>query len=366
MNTGYLVLSDQSIYKGTIFGFGDISFGEVVFNTSMTGYQEILTDPSYRGQIVIQTYPLIGNYGINELTSESNKIQVSGYVVRKHENYPSHISSEISLEEFLIKEKIIGISNIDTRAIVKKIRSEGVMNGVIVRGDNPQKGMDFLKSAPSYETLDLAEGVSNIDILNKKYGDSSDFSKYKIAVIDCGVKENILKLLNKRKCNIEIFPTDFNVQDVNEFNPDGILISPGPGDPKNMDFLVSKIKAIVKKYPIFGICLGHQILARSFGAETYKLKFGHRGGNQPVKDLSTNKVYITAQNHGYAVDPNIDSNEIEITHMNLNDDTVSGFKHKFLPVMGIQYHSEASPGPYDSEYIFDEFISLIELKRNNN
>ena len=197
-------------------------------------------------------------------------------------------------------------------------------------------------------------------MLNKKYGESN--SKYKIAVIDCGVKENILKLLSKRDCSVKIFSSDFELDDLNKFNPDGILISPGPGDPKNMDYLVIKIKKLVQSYPMFGICLGHQILARAFEADTFKLKFGHRGGNQPVKDLISSKVYITAQNHGYAVDSTNISEDLEITHINLNDSTVSGFKHKKLPIMGIQYHSEASPGPYDNEYIFDEFISLINLK----
>ena len=360
MSSGYLILSDGSIFKGKIFGDESMSYGEVVFNTSMTGYQEILTDPSYRGQIVIQTYPLIGNYGINNLISESNKVQVAGYVVRHYESIPSHISSELTIDEFLKREKIIGISDLDTRAVVKKIRSKGVMNGVIFKGENPEEGIEYLNSAPSYDSLNLAEGVSNIEMLNKKYGESN--SKYKIAVIDCGVKENILKLLSKRDCSVKIFSSDFELDDLNKFNPDGILISPGPGDPKNMDYLVIKIKKLVQSYPMFGICLGHQILARAFEADTFKSKFGHRGGNQPVKDLISGKVYITAQNHGYAVESKNVSEDIEITHINLNDSTVSGFKHKRLPIMGIQYHSEASPGPYDNEYIFDEFISLINLK----
>ena len=366
MNEGYLILSDGSIYKGKIFGYPKMTYGEVVFNTSMTGYQEILTDPSYRGQIVIQTYPMIGNYGINDLISESNKIQVSGYVVRHHETIPSHITSETTIDEFLKREKIIGISDLDTRSVVKKIRSKGVMNGVIYKGLDPEEGIKFLESVPSYDSLDLAEGVSNKESLNIKYGKSITNSSYKIAVIDCGVKENILKLLNKRNCEIEIFSSNFDLKKLKEYNPDGILISPGPGDPKNMEYLVEKIANLTNDYPMFGICLGHQILARSFGANTFKLKFGHRGGNQPVKDLISGKVYITAQNHGYAVESNGISNDLEITHVNLNDETVSGIKHKTLPIMGIQYHSEASPGPYDNEYVFDEFINLINSKKDNN
>ena len=366
MNEGYLILSDGSIYKGKIFGYPKMTYGEVVFNTSMTGYQEILTDPSYRGQIVIQTYPMIGNYGINDLISESNKIQVAGYVVRHHETIPSHITSETTIDEFLKREKIIGISDLDTRSVVKKIRSKGVMNGVIYKGLDPEEGIKFLESVPSYDSLDLAEGVSNKESLNIKYGKSITNSSYKIAVIDCGVKENILKLLNKRNCEIEIFSSNFDLQKLKEYNPDGILISPGPGDPKNMEYLVEKIANLTNDYPMFGICLGHQILARSFGANTFKLKFGHRGGNQPVKDLISGKVYITAQNHGYAVESNGISNDLEITHVNLNDETVSGIKHKTLPIMGIQYHSEASPGPYDNEYVFDEFINLINSKKDNN
>tara|TARA_B100000686_G_scaffold206464_1_gene213317 strand:+ start:12532 stop:13668 length:1137 start_codon:yes stop_codon:yes gene_type:complete len=366
MNEGYLILSDGSIFKGKIFGYPKMTYGEVVFNTSMTGYQEILTDPSYRGQIVIQTYPMIGNYGINDLISESNKIQVAGYVVRHHEKIPSHITSEITIDEFLKREKIIGISDLDTRSVVKKIRSKGVMNGVIYKGLDPEEGIKFLESVPSYDSLDLAEGVSNKESLNIKYGKSSKNSLYKIAVIDCGVKENILKLLNKRNCEIEIFSSNFDLEKLKKYNPDGILISPGPGDPKNMEYLVEKITNLTNDYPMFGICLGHQILARSFGANTFKLKFGHRGGNQPVKDLISGKVYITAQNHGYAVEAKGISNDLEITHVNLNDETVSGIKHKKLPIMGIQYHSEASPGPYDNEYIFDEFINLINSKKDNN
>tara|TARA_Y100001970_G_scaffold104371_1_gene130755 strand:+ start:5970 stop:7106 length:1137 start_codon:yes stop_codon:yes gene_type:complete len=366
MNEGYLILSDGSIFKGKIFGYPKMTYGEVVFNTSMTGYQEILTDPSYRGQIVIQTYPMIGNYGINDLISESNKIQVAGYVVRHHEKIPSHITSEITIDEFLKREKIIGISDLDTRSVVKKIRSKGVMNGVIYKGLDPVEGIKFLESVPSYDSLDLAEGVSNKESLNIKYGKSSKNSLYKIAVIDCGVKENILKLLNKRNCEIEIFSSNFDLEKLKKYNPDGILISPGPGDPKNMEYLVEKITNLTNDYPMFGICLGHQILARSFGANTFKLKFGHRGGNQPVKDLISGKVYITAQNHGYAVEAKGISNDLEITHVNLNDETVSGIKHKKLPIMGIQYHSEASPGPYDNEYIFDEFINLINSKKDNN
>ena len=366
MNEGYLILSDGSIFKGKIFGYPKMTYGEVVFNTSMTGYQEILTDPSYRGQIVIQTYPMIGNYGINDLISESNKIQVAGYVVRHHEKIPSHITSEITIDEFLKREKIIGISDLDTRSVVKKIRSKGVMNGVIYKGLDPEEGIKFLESVPSYDSLDLAEGVSNKESLNIKYGKSSKNSLYKIAVIDCGVKENILKLLNKRNCEIEIFSSNFDLEKLKKYNPDGILISPGPGDPKNMEYLVEKITNLTNDYPMFGICLGHQILARSFGANTFKLKFGHRGGNQPVKDLISGKVYITAQNHGYAVEAKGISNDLEITHVNLNDETVSGIKHKTLPIMGIQYHSEASPGPYDNEYVFDEFINLINSKKDNN
>lgn len=366
MDKGYLILSDKTYYPGYVFGHGDLVFGEVVFNTSMTGYQEILTDPSYKGQIVIQTYPLIGNYGINDETNESDEIQVSGYVVRQNADFPSHISSQKTLDQFLKQHEIMGISEIDTRAVVKKIRSKGVMNGVIIRGNDPLKGIEYLKSIPDYDSLDLAKGISNRKDLNEKYGENSNFNqKYKVAVIDCGVKENILKLLYGRECQIKVFSPDFKVKDLVTFSPDGILISPGPGDPKNMNFLVEKIKLILNDYPVFGICLGHQIIARAFDADTYKLKFGHRGGNQPVKDIKEDKVYITAQNHGYAVSSEIINPDIEITHINLNDHTVSGIKHKKLPIMGIQYHSEASPGPQDNEYLFDEFINMMSAKRKN-
>ena len=366
MDKGYLILSDKTYYPGYIFGHGNLVFGEVVFNTSMTGYQEILTDPSYKGQIVIQTYPLIGNYGINDETNESDEIQVSGYVVRKNAEFPSHISSKKTLDQFLKQYEIMGISEIDTRAVVRKIRSKGVMNGLIVRDNDPSKGIKYLESIPNYDSLDLAKGINNRKDLNKKYGENLTIDqKYKVAVIDCGVKENILKLLYARRCQIKVFAPDFLINDLESFSPDGILISPGPGDPKHMEFLVEKIKLILNDYPIFGICLGHQIIARAFDSNTYKLKFGHRGGNQPVMDIKQGKVYITAQNHGYAVSSEIVNPEIEITHINLNDNTVSGIKHKKLPIMGIQYHSEASPGPKDNEYLFDEFIKMININRNN-
>tara|TARA_B100000949_G_scaffold157372_1_gene138444 strand:- start:1271 stop:2374 length:1104 start_codon:yes stop_codon:yes gene_type:complete len=366
MDKGYLILSDKTYYPGYIFGHGDLVFGEVVFNTSMTGYQEILTDPSYKGQIVIQTYPLIGNYGINDEINESDEIQVSGYVVRKNAEFPSHISSKKTVDQFLKQYEIMGISEIDTRAVVRNIRSKGVMNGLIVRDNDPSKGIKYLESIPNYDSLDLAKGINNRKDLNIKYGENLTIDqKYKIAVIDCGVKENILKLLYARKCQIKVFAPDFSINDLESFSPDGILISPGPGDPIHMEFLVEKIKLILNDYPIFGICLGHQIIARAFDSNTYKLKFGHRGGNQPVMDIKQDKVYITAQNHGYAVSSEIVNPDIEITHINLNDNTVSGIKHKKLPIMGIQYHSEASPGPKDNEYLFDEFIKMISINRNN-
>ena len=356
-----LALEDGSIFKGIAIGSEGSSTGEVVFNTSMTGYQEILTDPSYKGQIVIQTYPLIGNYGINDETNESDEIQVSGYVVRKNEDFPSHISSKKTLDQFLQQYEILGISEIDTRAVVRKIRSKGVMNGVILRGNDPSKGIEYLESIPNYDSLDLAKGIGNRKDLNEKYGKNLNLTqKYKVAVIDCGVKENILKLLYKRGCQIKVFSPDFRVNDLKNFSPDGILISPGPGDPKNMDFLVEKVKLILNNYPIFGICLGHQILSLAFGAKTKKMYQGHRGANHPVKNLETQKVEITCQNHGFEVLSDTLPSELKETHISLFDNTNEGIRHNSLPIFSVQYHPESSPGPHDSKYLFDQFYKNIK------
>tara|TARA_B100000586_G_scaffold270153_1_gene252156 strand:+ start:15123 stop:16235 length:1113 start_codon:yes stop_codon:yes gene_type:complete len=360
-----LILEDGSIFSGYTFGFNSEKeiVGEVVFNTSMTGYQEMLTDPSYRGQILVPTYPMIGNYGISNSDIESSEIQVKGFVVRQYSDRPSHNNSVMNISEYLYHNKIVGIFGVDTRAIVRKIRKTGVMTGIITSTSEIKKVLTNIKNKFSYDEQNLVAEVSTTNA----YEEIKQKSYKKIAIIDFGVKHNILRLLQKRSCNLIVFPYDSSSKDILSSSPDGIVLSPGPGDPNNLQNVLKDIKEIINSgIPILGICLGHQLIAKALGAKTFKLPFGHRGGNQPVKDLKNNRVYVTAQNHGYAVEKDNFPEELEITHINLNDDTVSGLKHKTKPIFSIQYHSEASPGPKDSEYIFDEFIKLIENNQGSN
>ena len=360
----HLVLEDGSAYRG--FAFGEASeraHGEVVFNTSMTGYQEILTDPSYSGQIVVPTYPLIGNYGINRQDYESRRIQVSGFVVREHCDLPSHPMSEMTLDEFLRSQGVLGISGVDTRAITRRLRSRGVMMGAIAVDESPEQALARLRELPTYEGTDFVRAVST----SAPYpwdtpvpGSTPAPPRYRILVDDCGLKYNILRILRTRGCEVIAYPATSSAEDLLAMNPDGVLMSPGPGDPDLLDYAVDTARGLIGKTPIMGICLGNQILARAFGGRNYKLKFGHRGGNHPVREEATGRVHITAQNHGYAVDPDSLPAEVEVSHVNLNDGTVEGLSHRSLPIMSIQYHSEASPGPRDNEYLFDRFLSLVE------
>ena len=356
----YLVLEDGSVHQGIGFGAEVEGLGEVVFNTSMTGYQEVLTDPSYAGQLVTLTYPLVGNYGINPQDFESSRIQVGGLIVRENCDQPSHGRSTQSLHEFLASEGIPGISAIDTRAVTKRLRSQGVMLGVIASGD-PDVALKRLQDSPSYDEKDYVATVTT--------GEEYDWNptdeelpeiKHHIVVTDCGLKYNILRQLRRRGCRVTIMPAATPAEVLLAMNPSGMLFSPGPGDPKQLDYVVDNTRQILGRVPVMGICLGHQIIARALGADTFKLKFGHRGGNHPVKDLSDGRVYITSQNHGYAVSPDKLPSGLEVSHINLNDQTVEGFRHKDLPLFTIQYHSEASPGPRDNEYIFDQFIKMVE------
>ncbi|HIF42540.1 MAG TPA: glutamine-hydrolyzing carbamoyl-phosphate synthase small subunit [Dehalococcoidia bacterium] len=356
----YLVLEDGSVHQGIGFGAEVEGLGEVVFNTSMTGYQEVLTDPSYAGQLVTLTYPLVGNYGINPQDFESSRIQVGGLIVRENCDQPSHGRSTQSLHEFLASEGIPGISEIDTRAVTKRLRSQGVMLGVITSGD-PDVALKRLQDSPSYDEKDYVATVTT--------GEEYDWNpteeelpeiKHHIVVTDCGLKYNILRQLRRRGCRVTIMPAATPAEVLLAMNPSGMLFSPGPGDPKQLDYVVDNTRQILGRVPVMGICLGHQIIARALGADTFKLKFGHRGGNHPVKDLADGRVYITSQNHGYAVSPDKLPSGLEVSHINLNDQTVEGFRHKDLPLFTIQYHSEASPGPRDNEYIFDQFIKMVE------
>ena len=354
-----LVLEDGSVYQGYGFGAEADSYGEVVFNTSMTGYQEMLTDPSYAGQIVMPTYPLIGNYGINEKDAESVRIQVRGFVGREACLEPSHYLSGSTIHQYLTEAAIPGISGVDTRAITRQLRSAGVMMGIITSDKTPQQALEALKDIPSYDTIDFVKEVTTAAPYEWEPELTGAGSSYHIVVLDCGLKYNILRQLRRLGCKVTALPATTLAGTVLGLKPDGILLSPGPGDPELLDYIVDTVKELVGQKPMMGICLGNQLIARAFGAKTFKLKFGHRGSNHPVRDLDTGRVHITAQNHGYAVDPDTLKNGLEVSHINLNDDTVEGLRHKELPIFAIQYHSEASPGPWDNVYMFDKFMEMM-------
>ena len=356
----FLVLQDGSVHPGEAFGADAEGHGEVVFNTTMTGYQEVLTDPSYAGQLVTLTYPLVGNYGISREDFESRRVQVCGLIVREHCDRPSHGGSEHTLHEFLKSQGIPAISGVDTRAITRRLRSQGVMMGVLTK-EPPESVLARLAELPDYGEVDFVQTVTT----QHQYSwDSPDpgpaATGHRIVVLDCGLKYNILRLLRQRGCEVIALPAATSAEDILGLKPSGILLSPGPGDPQMLGYLVDNVRRLLGRVPIMGICLGHQIVARALGAETFKLKFGHRGGNHPVADLSTGRVYITAQNHGYAVRADSLPPGLEVSHLSLNDDTVEGLRHRDLPLFTIQYHSEASPGPRDNEYLFDRFLDLVQ------
>jgi carbamoyl-phosphate synthase small subunit len=359
-----LVLEDGSVYEGFSFGGTADACGEVVFNTSMVGYQEMLTDPSYAGQIVVPTYPLIGNYGVNEQDFESNKVQVSGFVVREECLEPNHYLSKETLNQYLAESAVPAISGVDTRAITRKLRSAGVMMGMLTTTKTPQQALEQIKNSPDYGSIDYVKQVSTPALYEWQPESVSADSLCKIVVIDCGLKYSILRTLRDLGCSVTVVPCIMSAKEILELKPDGILLSPGPGNPELLDYIVDTVKKLIDNTPIMGICLGNQLIARAFGAKTFKMKFGHRGANHPVHDLASGKVYITAQNHGYAVDPDSLRNDLEVTHVNLNDGTVEGLRHRELPVFCIQYHSEASPGPWDSTYLFKEFVDMTKGKGN--
>jgi len=358
----FLLLEDGSIFPGTSFGFNMQEIGEVVFNTTMTGYQEVLTDPSYSGQIVVLTYPLIGNYGIDSQHSESNKVQVSGLVVRELCETPSNGRSTETLHEFLVSQRVPGIYGVDTRAITKRLRSQGVMMGILAHG-GVAAAKKALSRATRYDDVDFIKVVTS----DKEYRwgtlSGARQPKYRVLVYDYGLKYNILRLLESRGCDVLVVPAETPAEEILKANIDGVLLSPGPGDPLLLDYLVENTKKLFGHTPIMGICLGHQIAARALGAKTFKLKFGHRGGNHPVKDLETGRIYITSQNHGYAIEASTLAHGCEVSHVNLNDETVEGLVHTQIPLISIQYHSEASPGPRDNEYMFDRFLDLMEAHK---
>ncbi len=354
-----LALEDGSVYEGYTFGAEADTYGEVVFNTSMIGYQEMLTDPSYAGQIVVPTYPLIGNYGTNEQDFESAKIQVRGFVVREECQQPNHYLNTRTLHEYLVESGIPGIHGVDTRAITRKLRSAGVMMGMITRGKTPAQAREELKKLPDYGSIDFVKQVTTSTPYQWEPELTDPNSSHNIVVLDCGLKYNILRILRRLDCTVTAVPGTMSANEILGLEPDGILLSPGPGDPELLDYIVDTVKQLIDKKPIMGICLGCQLMGRAFGAKTFKLKFGHRGANHPVRDLETGRIHITAQNHGYAVDPDTLKDGLEVTHINLNDGTVEGLRHRELPIFAIQYHSEASPGPLDNTYLFEKFMEMV-------
>jgi len=356
-----LVLEDGSVYEGYSFGAEAFTYGEVVFSTSMTGYQEMLTDPSYAGQILMPTYPLVGNYGINKQDFESRSIQVRGFVVREECHQPSHWQSTATLHQYLADSDISGICGVDTRSITRRLRARGVMMGGISCKESAEEVLNRLKQVPSYGNMDFVREVTTPSSYEWDPSRCETDLEPHVVVLDCGLKFNILRTLRRSGCKVTVVPCTDSARDILGLKPDGVLLSPGPGDPALLDYIVDTIKALVGVKPIMGICLGEQLIGRAFGARTFKLKFGHRGGNHPVRDLETGRVYITAQNHGYAVDADSLKNGLEVSHINLNDGTVEGLRHRELPIFCIQYHSEASPGPLDNMYLFDNFLEMVRL-----
>lgn len=347
-----LLLEDGTYFSGEGFGKSGETAGEIVFNTSMTGYQEIATDPSYNGQIVTMTYPLIGNYGFNEIDTESYKPHVQGFIVKELCTTPSNWRNTIDPNQYFIKHNIIGIKSIDTRALTQHLRQQGSMYGIISTEcgnlDVLRKSLDAYKANPRNLVM---------EVTSKTHIHVPGPGK-KVALLDFGVKSNIVRSLKNRDCDIHILPAFSSYEEIMECNPDGILLSNGPGDPRDLPVTKQTIQKLLGVKPILGICLGHQLLGLALGCSVIKLKFGHHGGNHPVKDYTTGRCYITSQNHNYAIDGS--SNEdIEITHINVNDNTIEGFRHKTLPIISVQYHPEASPGPMDSAYIFVDFVKML-------
>ena len=372
-----LALEDGRVFEGESFGAAGTRVGEVCFNTSMTGYQEVLTDPFYRGQIVAMTYPLIGNYGTNATDQESTEPHVRGFVIEELSQAPSNWRAEESLDDYLRRWEIPGAQGIDTRALTRHLRTRGAMKACLTT--------EIAATDEAVQRAIAGEGVVGIDYvrevttpnifkwdpddqLSSKWSLESEAPalppiRHRIVAFDYGMKRNILRSLRQRGFGVTVVPATTTSEEVLQLNPDGIFLSNGPGDPEALPYAHQAVRGLMKRKPIFGICLGHQVLGFAFGGRTFKLKFGHRGGNQPVQDLRSGKVAITAQNHGFAVDPESLPKDIEVTHVNLNDGTVEGMRHKELPIFSVQYHPEAAPGPHDADYFFQQFAELIESRK---
>lgn len=376
MKHAILYLEDGTSFLGQALSTQGESAGEVVFNTSMTGYQEVLTDPSYAGQIVVMTYPLIGNYGVNEEDVESNKIHVKGFVVKEFCRFHSNYRATQSLIDYLNDNKILAIEGIDTRALTRHLREKGAMKALISTEDfDPKVLQQKLDQVPSMEGSDWVKEVTTKEKYVWKNDRSDQWSveggqskndqqtaiKYKVAAIDCGIKYNILRILTRLGCEVHVFPASASYDDIQAINPDGLFVSNGPGDPAAVPYAAETIKKAFGNLPIFGICLGHQILGLALGAKTYKLKFGHHGANHPVKDLVVDRIGITSQNHGFCVDiDSLNKEDVEMIDINLNDHTLEGIRHKGMPILSFQHHPEAAPGPNDAQYLFGSFIELME------
>jgi len=368
-----LVLADGKIYEGEHFGSEGEVEAEIVFNTSMSGYQEIITDPSYCGQMVVMTYPLIGNYGVNPEDFESDRPHLSGFIIKELSKVQSNWRSRGSLEEFLKETNVFGIQGIDTRALTRRIREKGAQQAILSTDtSDPQRliekvrkspgliGRDLVKEVTCKNAYDWNESEWTIQSGKTKLKEVKDRS-YNVLVYDFGVKRNILRKLTRAGCKVRVVPANTPADEVLATRPDGIFLSNGPGDPAAVPYAIDNVKTILGKVPVFGICLGHQILSLALKGKTYKLRFGHHGGNQPVLDVKSGKIEITSQNHGFAVEQNSFDSDVDITFLNLNDDTVEGIQHKSWPVFSVQYHPEASPGPHDSEHLFDKFVNLMKV-----